>query len=219
MGCPTRGTGVHDPSTECVVGTPYTRNVCALFVIPAPPRVTATAYAALLTDGVDVNVNVRPAFAVVSAVGATGAVATKSAAMPVTALESSATVTVHDMALPVRYGGPDEPHASTDDVVGLPNITYDKDPVVMTDAPILAVTTNADVKAAGVVANVNVAPPLAVVGVMDAALVDDTVKSDAIPVVATGPVLDTAIVHENATPARGFVPGLHVSLDNIVGLP
>ena len=92
-------------------------------------------------------------------------------------------------------------------------------PDVMDDVPTFTVTENAVLIAAGIVANVKVAPPSLVVGVMLAEAVDDTVKSLATPVVAPDPSL-TVMVHEMLpdTARKGDV-GVHASVLAVVGVP
>jgi len=97
-------------------------------------------------------------------------------------------------------------------VVGTPYTKYDGDPLVIAKSPIAAVTENAVVLVSGVVENVNVEPPLDVDKTIDDMLVDETVKSFAIPVVT--PVADdTVIVHEIDAPTRSGLLVVHDKLD------
>ena len=89
----------------------------------------------------------------------------------------------------------------------------------MDDVPIFTVTAKAVLMAAGVVANVNVAPPSLVVGVMLAEAVDDTVKSLTTPVVVPAAFF-TVMVHEMLPDtARNGDVGVHASVLAVVGVP
>jgi len=70
----------------------------------------------------------------------------------------------------------------------------------------------------GVVVNVNDAPPFDEEGVMELELVDDTLKSEAKPVVAPA-APDMKTVHEIEDETRCGEPKLHVNDDNAVGIP
>ena len=70
----------------------------------------------------------------------------------------------------------------------------------------------------GVVENVNVEPPLLVVGTMIGVVVDEMLKSELTPVVA--PLLpETEIVHMIGLPARWGLPVAHDNVDAVLGLP
>jgi hypothetical protein len=66
--------------------------------------------------------------------------------------------------------------------------------------------------AAGVVLNVNVAPPLLDDSAIDESLVDDTAKSDATAVVSALDASRTVMVHVIGEPTR-CVPPLQASVD------
>jgi hypothetical protein len=129
----------------------------------------------------------------------------------------SDTLMVHVMALLTRCGL-FTLHARFDAVVGLPYTRNVGAPFVMTLLPTLTVTANAALLLPGVVANVNVDPPLTAVGVIDDVALDEIVKSSATPVVAP-PAPSTLMVHSTGDPARCGLFTLHARLDDAVGVP
>ena len=80
----------------------------------------------------------------------------------------------------------------------------DCDPLEIVDAPNLTETENEVVVAKGVVVNVNTSPVNEEAGMIEGAFVEETVKSDASPVVAPA-APETKIVHEIAPPTRAGV--------------
>lgn len=90
---------------------------------------------------------------------------------------------------------------SPEAAVGFPIIVIEAAPFVMTELPILAVTAYEEVADDDTIANVNVAPPLLELGVIEGTSVELSEKSDIRPVVA--PVADdTLMEHVKLTPAR-----------------
>jgi len=140
----------------------------------------------------------------------------QSAATPVVAPVLPDTVIVHPTVVPARAGLV-LLHDTTDAVVGVPYTTNDNDPPVMACAPTFTVIANDVVVVADAVENVNVDPPLLVVGAIDPDAVDETVKSLAIPK-PTPFASRTVIVHAALVPARAGLVLLQDRLDAVVGV-
>ena len=196
---------------------PYTRMVGAPLVITVDPCLTTIENAVLFAVGVVENVKVAPPFDVVSAVVLLVDTAEKSLTTPVVGPLLSDTEMVHVIAVPTRSGDA-ATHANVLAVVGFPNATKLSDPPEIETPPTLTAMAKAVVMLAGVVENVNVAPPSDVVGVIDPVAVVVTAKSEATPVVAA-PLLETVMVHEIKVPMRSGLGILQESVEAVVGLP
>ena len=186
---------------DAVVGLPYTRYVGVPPEMLTPPTFTVMPNIVLFTAGTVENVNIGPPFDATGTIDADAVDDTlKSDAMPVEAPALVDTLMVQLIAPPTRCGDP-ATHTSDDAVVGMPYTTNvgAPDVIVTPDTPtdILKVF----VMLAGVTEKVKEMPPFDVVGVMDAAEVDETAKSVGSPVVAPAEP-DTVIVHLMSWPVR-----------------
>ena len=185
---------------DAVVGVPYTTKFSNPPLIPVAPISTFTVNDVVVeADDVE-NVNVAPPFDVTGVIDGVEVDDTvKSAAAPVPAPDASRTLMVHAILVPA-LAGLVLVHESMDAVVGTLYTTYVGAPFIIVTPPTCTVTPNAVLLLVGVVENVKVDPPLAVVGVM-LPTVDDTAKSAATPVVAPDRP-DTVIVQVIAAPTR-----------------
>ncbi len=142
----------------------------------------------------------------------------KSEASPVVKSESSDTLTVHAIARRARDGSM-LVQTRLEAVVGLPNTTNDGKPLVRARLPFVvrAVIVYAVEITEGVVENVNVAPPSAVVNDVGETVALNA-KSEAMPVVA--PVdPETLMVQTTAAPIRAGLVFKQDKRDAVVGLP
>ena len=168
--------------------------------------------------GVVVNVYVLPLLLLLSALTPLGALTAKSLVQPSVAPLLPLALIVHVMALPARCGLPPT-HDSVDAVVGVPYTTIVVGLLATATVELtFTLTAKPLLATVGVVLNVNVEPPLLLVGTMLLLALDDTLKSLATPVVAP-PLPLTLIVHVMATLVRCGLPLAQLTVLTAVGVP
>lgn len=174
----------------------------------------------MATDGVHENVKDAPPFTgVMGTLARFVEVTLKSEATPVVAPNASLVVIVHVMTPPRRNGDAAE-QTSVDDVVGELTTAIVNVPPTIVLPPACALTVNAEYADPGTVEKVNVDPPVMVKGIMEGLLLDETEKSDAIPVDGpNGEDDDTVIVHKIGDEARWGLLELHARVDSELGIP